>query len=196
MHPDTALSSSRLSFPITNLQPSSSQAHLWALLRSVQKQNLFLYKARIFHWETGFPDLANLVAPVLQVSSVWHHPHATGTRQQQPGVMRGFGFRQGGKGSEMAQAGLVQPCGVTHGQMQHQEPAFHEELALLMRPESGSGISHTGDGWTRALAAHLQTQAQHLARPCCHSHRRVLQGALGFCLLPVSAGWGVCLLLL
>lgn len=152
MHPGTALSSSRLSFPITNLQPSSSRAHLWALLRSVQKQNLFPYKARIFHWETGFPDLANLVAPVLQVSSVWHHPHATGTRQQQPRVMRGFGFHQGGKGSEMAQAGVVQPCGVTHGQMQHPEPAFHEELALLMRPESGSGISHTGDGWTRAPA--------------------------------------------
>lgn len=57
----------------------------------------------------------------------------------------------------MAQAGVVQACGVTHGQMQHQEPAFHEELDLLMRPESGSGISHTGDGWTRAPAAHPGT---------------------------------------
>lgn len=41
--------------------------------------------------------------------------------------------------------------------MRHQEPAFHEELELLMSSESGSGISHTGDGWTRALAVHLGT---------------------------------------
>lgn len=129
------------------------------------------------------------MAPVLQVSSVWHCPHARGPCQQQPRVMPGF--RQGGRGSEMAQAGVVQPCGVTHGQMQHPEPAFHEELALLMRPESGSGISHSGDGWTRAPAAHLGTApgSSLLPQPRVNSCKE----PLGFSLLPVSAGWGVCL---
>lgn len=60
----------------------------------------------------------------------------------------------------------MQPCGVTHGQMQHQEPAFHEELALLMRPESGSGISHTGDGWTGTWRHGHSTRI----RSGCHSH--------------------------
>lgn len=67
----------------------------------------------------------------------------------------------------MAQAGVVQPCGVTHGQMQHQEPAFHEELDLLMSPESGSGISHTGDGWTRAPALYQGTWRHEAEQPDC-----------------------------
>lgn len=67
----------------------------------------------------------------------------------------------------MAQAGVVQPCEVTHGQMQHQEPAFHEELDLLMSSESGSGISHTGDGWTRGLAPYQRTWRHKAEQPGC-----------------------------
>lgn len=61
----------------------------------------------------------------------------------------------------------MQPCGVTHGQMQHQEPAFHEELDLLMSRESGSGISHTGDGWTQASAPYQGTWRHEAEQPDC-----------------------------
>jgi len=97
----------------------------------------------------------------------------------------------------MAQASVVQPCEVTHSQMQHQEPAFHEELDLLMSPESGSGISHTGDGWTRAPAPYQGTWRNEAEQPDCLWLRQpqvnFRKGPFGFCLLPVSAGWGVCL---
>lgn len=82
----------------------------------------------------------------------------------------------------MAQAGVVQPRGVTHGQMQHQEPAFHEELDLQMSPESGSGISHTGDGWTRASAPFRGAWRQEAEQPgCLRTEGNLCKGLFGSC---------------
>lgn len=46
----------------------------------------------------------------------------------------------------MAQAGVVQPRRVTHGQMQHPEPAFHAELDLLMSLNLGQAFPTLGMG--------------------------------------------------
>lgn len=93
----------------------------------------------------------------------------------------------------MAQAEVVQPHGVTHGQMRHREPAFHEELDLLMSSESGSGISHTGDGWTRARAPSREPGDTRQGGRVCLCLRQpwgnLCTGRSAFCLLPVSTGW-------
>lgn len=93
----------------------------------------------------------------------------------------------------MAQAEVVQPRGVTHGQMRHREPAFHEELDLLMSSESGSGISHTGDGWTRARAPSREPGDTRQGGRVCLCLRQPwgnwCTGRSACCLLPVSTGW-------